>query len=210
MIPRSAPRMPNWRWTSPTLGALDARYADYVKRRERLPPSVSMLKIWATETYQRIGLAVTCYAGDSAPLAGAVDLGGSCVHLLAPLLKPVPPESMAEPMKCSATSWHVAYLSCLADCDAKRVLTVNGFGRANLRCCLPICRERCPQQVPPAASPHRWGTLRCKQNATVLQHKHNLSDQPPYSEFPNSGKFGEMWWQFQPINGLNCRRHVIA
>ncbi|WP_439687775.1 Acyl-CoA dehydrogenase [Cupriavidus oxalaticus] len=68
------------------LGALYAKYADYVKRGERLPPSVSMLKIWATETYQRIGLAITRYAGDAAALAGAVDVGGSSVHLLAPLL----------------------------------------------------------------------------------------------------------------------------
>lgn len=38
------------------LSALYASYADMVKRGESLPPSVSQLKIWATETYRKIGL----------------------------------------------------------------------------------------------------------------------------------------------------------
>jgi alkylation response protein AidB-like acyl-CoA dehydrogenase len=67
------------------LGSLYARYAEYVKRGEQLPPSVSMLKIWATETYQRIGLAIARHTGNAAALAGAVDVGGNSVHLLAPL-----------------------------------------------------------------------------------------------------------------------------
>jgi len=67
------------------LASLYSRYADYAKRGERLPPSVSMLKIWATETYQRIGLAITRHSGSSAALAGAVEVGGRSVHLLAPL-----------------------------------------------------------------------------------------------------------------------------
>lgn len=67
------------------LASLYARYADYVKRGERLPPSVSMLKIWATDTYQRIGLAIARHAGSAAALAEAVNIGGSEVHLLASL-----------------------------------------------------------------------------------------------------------------------------
>ena len=38
------------------LRSLYTGFADIVKRGEALPPSVSMLKIWATETYTRIGL----------------------------------------------------------------------------------------------------------------------------------------------------------
>jgi len=37
------------------LKALYAQFAEIVKRGEALPPSVSILKIWATETYARIG-----------------------------------------------------------------------------------------------------------------------------------------------------------
>lgn len=67
------------------LSSLYTRYGDYVKRGERLPASVSMLKIWATETYQRIGLAMARYAGPQASLAGAVRIGEGSIHLLAPL-----------------------------------------------------------------------------------------------------------------------------
>ncbi|MGE4242014.1 acyl-CoA dehydrogenase [Ramlibacter sp.] len=62
-----------------------SRYGDYVRRGEKLPQSVSMLKVWATETYQRIGLAIAKYAGTSAALAGAVQVGEGSMHLLAPL-----------------------------------------------------------------------------------------------------------------------------
>lgn len=37
------------------LSACYARFSDFVKRGEALPPSVSLLKIWATETYRNIG-----------------------------------------------------------------------------------------------------------------------------------------------------------
>ncbi len=67
------------------LSSLYARYADYVKRGEQLPPTVSMLKIWATETYQRIGLAIVRNAGAAAGLAGAVQVGNGVMHTLAPL-----------------------------------------------------------------------------------------------------------------------------
>jgi alkylation response protein AidB-like acyl-CoA dehydrogenase len=67
------------------LASLYTRYGDSVKRGERLPPSVSMLKIWATETYQRIGLAIVQHAGPAAALAGAVAMGDERMHLLAPL-----------------------------------------------------------------------------------------------------------------------------
>src|SRR5690606_12265976 len=40
------------------LQSLYAGYANIVKRGEPLPPSVSLLKIWATETYSRIAMEV--------------------------------------------------------------------------------------------------------------------------------------------------------
>ncbi|WP_416400601.1 acyl-CoA dehydrogenase [Alicycliphilus denitrificans] len=67
------------------LASLYTRYGDYVKRGEKLPASVSMLKVWATETYQRIGLAMARHAGASAALAGAAPVGEGRMHLLAPL-----------------------------------------------------------------------------------------------------------------------------
>lgn len=54
------------------LQALYAGYADIVKRGESLPPSVSLLKIWATETYSRIAMeaveASQERGGDAAPI----------------------------------------------------------------------------------------------------------------------------------------------
>lgn len=67
------------------LTALYTQYADYVKRGEPLPPSVSILKIWATETYQRIGLAIVRSAGSLGALAGATATGDGQQHLLAAL-----------------------------------------------------------------------------------------------------------------------------
>ncbi|RZL91599.1 MAG: acyl-CoA dehydrogenase [Variovorax sp.] len=67
------------------LSSLYTHYGDYVRRGQRLPASVSMLKIWATETWQRIGLAITRHAGNAAALADAVSIGEGSMHLLAPL-----------------------------------------------------------------------------------------------------------------------------
>lgn len=67
------------------LASIYARYGDHVRRGERLPPSVSMLKVRATDVYQRIGLAIARYSGSDAALAGAVRVGEGSMHLLAPL-----------------------------------------------------------------------------------------------------------------------------
>lgn len=67
------------------LTALYTEYADYVKRGERLPPSVSILKIWATETFQRIGLAIVRNSGPLGALASAVRVGDGEMHMLAAL-----------------------------------------------------------------------------------------------------------------------------
>ena len=69
---------------------LYAHYAQYVKRGEALPPSVSVLKIWGTETYQRIAAEIARQAGEHAGREGGVDVGGAHLHLLAPLWNAAP------------------------------------------------------------------------------------------------------------------------
>lgn len=57
------------------LQALYAGYADIVKRGESLPPSVSLLKIWATETYSRIAMEVVEAAQEQGGDAAAIVIG---------------------------------------------------------------------------------------------------------------------------------------
>lgn len=47
------------------LGAMYGYFADFVRRGEALPDSVSLLKIWATETYARISLQIAQWAEES-------------------------------------------------------------------------------------------------------------------------------------------------
>ena len=68
------------------LSALYARYADMVKRGESLPPSVSMLKIWATETYRRIGLLLYEAGQEYGGNHPIEELGGDFDNLLTPLI----------------------------------------------------------------------------------------------------------------------------
>ncbi|MBI4192469.1 MAG: acyl-CoA dehydrogenase family protein [Betaproteobacteria bacterium] len=68
------------------LSAAYSYFADIVKRGEELPSSVSMLKIWATETYNRICALLVETAeehGGDHPVAGA---GGFAVNAVAPLM----------------------------------------------------------------------------------------------------------------------------
>ena len=68
------------------LSALYAKYADMVKRGESLPPSVSMLKIWATETYRRIGLLLYEAGHEYGGNHPIEELGGDLDNLLTPLI----------------------------------------------------------------------------------------------------------------------------
>ena len=58
------------------LGTLYARHADCVRRGEPLPPDVSMLKVWSSETYARIADLAVETLGACGALAGAVDVDG--------------------------------------------------------------------------------------------------------------------------------------
>jgi alkylation response protein AidB-like acyl-CoA dehydrogenase len=68
------------------LGALYARYAEMVKRGQELPPEVSMLKIWATETYARLSLLLVEAADEYGGSREPVHIGDSAINVLAPLL----------------------------------------------------------------------------------------------------------------------------
>ncbi|RZM04273.1 MAG: acyl-CoA dehydrogenase [Variovorax sp.] len=66
------------------LRSLYAGFADLVKRGEALPPSVSMLKIWATETYTRIGIQLTETADEDGGSHASAD--ATAPDALAPLM----------------------------------------------------------------------------------------------------------------------------
>lgn len=68
------------------LRALYGHFADIVKRGEELPPSVSLLKIWASETYMRISVALMEAAEDDGGAGDAVPFGNRALNPLAPLM----------------------------------------------------------------------------------------------------------------------------
>jgi 3-oxochol-4-en-24-oyl-CoA dehydrogenase len=68
------------------LGASYARFAAIVKRGETLPASVSLLKIVATETYQKIGMLLIESADEWAGQFGDARFGEVRINILAPLL----------------------------------------------------------------------------------------------------------------------------
>lgn len=67
------------------LGALYGRYAAMMKRGEELPPDVSMLKIWATETYARLSMLLVEAADEYGGSRDAVLLDGRSINVVAPL-----------------------------------------------------------------------------------------------------------------------------
>ncbi|MDR3468590.1 MAG: acyl-CoA dehydrogenase [Xanthobacteraceae bacterium] len=67
------------------LGAAYRRFVDIVKQGKPLPPSVSLLKIWATETYQAIAVLMAESAGPDGALLEPAPINGAGMDLLAPL-----------------------------------------------------------------------------------------------------------------------------
>jgi 3-oxochol-4-en-24-oyl-CoA dehydrogenase len=68
------------------LSAAYAHFAAIVKRGEPLPANVSLLKIWATETHERIAILLTEAAGEQGGDAGTSRFDGAEIHVLAPWL----------------------------------------------------------------------------------------------------------------------------
>ena len=65
-------------------------FAAIVKRGGTLPPSISYLKVWATETYQRISMLLSEAAGEAGAGLGPQHFGASTVDVLAPLFNATP------------------------------------------------------------------------------------------------------------------------
>ncbi len=59
------------------LDSMYSHFADFVKRGESLPDSVSLLKIWATETYARISFQLAQWAGMDGGSRELVSVGGA-------------------------------------------------------------------------------------------------------------------------------------
>ena len=69
------------------LGDIYSEFTAIVERGEALGPEVSLLKIWATETFQRIADLYIEAAGACGGLSGDVAVGGELINVLAPYYK---------------------------------------------------------------------------------------------------------------------------
>lgn len=65
-------------------------YADMVKRGEQLPPSVSLLKIWGTDTYQRICMTMVEYAQEHGATGHTNDFGAAGMNVPAIMFNSIP------------------------------------------------------------------------------------------------------------------------
>lgn len=65
-------------------------YADMVKRGEALPPSVSLLKIWGTDTYQRICMTMVEYAQEHGATGHTTDFGEPGFNVPAIMFNSIP------------------------------------------------------------------------------------------------------------------------
>ena len=70
--------------------ALYARFADQLKRGETLGADVSMLKIWVTETFQKITELMIEAAGSDGATLGPLQVGNVGVDVLASFYKARP------------------------------------------------------------------------------------------------------------------------
>lgn len=68
------------------LRAAYTKFADIVKRGDALPSSVSLLKIWATETYTRIASKLVEIAGEDGATRAEIEADGTKIDPLAPML----------------------------------------------------------------------------------------------------------------------------
>ncbi len=66
------------------LAATYSRYCDLARRGTTIGPDVSMLKLWATETLQRINEQIVECAGDYGGTSGAIDFGDATLDVLHP------------------------------------------------------------------------------------------------------------------------------
>jgi alkylation response protein AidB-like acyl-CoA dehydrogenase len=67
------------------LGAAYTGFAEMAKRGEAIPPTISILKIWSTETYERLALLLIEYAQDYGALRDHCQSDEIDLHVVAPL-----------------------------------------------------------------------------------------------------------------------------
>ena len=67
------------------LGAAYAGFAELAKRGESIPPTISMLKIWSTETYERLSLLLIESAQDYGAFRDHCRTDEIDLHVVAPL-----------------------------------------------------------------------------------------------------------------------------
>jgi alkylation response protein AidB-like acyl-CoA dehydrogenase len=72
------------------LNSLYTRFADVLRRGEKVPPHVSMLKIFCTETWQRASAVLSEAAEESGACLGAQPVGARALHLLMPTFNSLP------------------------------------------------------------------------------------------------------------------------
>jgi len=72
------------------LNSLYTRFADVLRRGEKVPPHVSMLKIFCTETWQRASALLSEAAGEPGACLGAQPVGARALHLLMPTFNSLP------------------------------------------------------------------------------------------------------------------------
>lgn len=71
------------------LGAAYAGFAELAKRGEPIPPGISMLKIWSTETYERLALLLIESAQDYGGLRDHCKTDEIDLHVMAPLFNAI-------------------------------------------------------------------------------------------------------------------------
>lgn len=64
------------------LSALYVRFVEQVKRGEQLGPDVSMLKVWAAETFSRLANLLVEITGGSGAVAGDIEVNGKKIDVL--------------------------------------------------------------------------------------------------------------------------------
>jgi hypothetical protein len=66
------------------LASAYTRYADIVRSGRNPGPAISFLKIWATETFQRLTELLIELMGEAGSVRGEIDIGGDLVDALGP------------------------------------------------------------------------------------------------------------------------------
>jgi hypothetical protein len=105
------------RWATPPLDTLDLRaadtgFAERAKRGEAIPPSISMLTIWSTETFEQLAWLLVESAADCAALREHVRSDGIDVHGWPRCSTPSAPSSSPAATRSGATSWHARCWTC--------------------------------------------------------------------------------------------------